>query len=500
MHYRWHIIISLLATSFNLSAKVKFSQWEIDADFKITHPPVALNILGHEHEQLVLFGEGQDKKRVMAIYQLSSGEDPAVKNQYQQVSVTSIPEKYLAYDMLKSNKKDKLIFRTYQGIYEFEPQKQTFQLIANINSIYLRPQAQFLAYHDFVKDVNGDELDDIVIVDFNAIHLFIQAEQGTFTHQKMPVEPKVNLSVGSATYTETPLYFADLNLDQKTDLVVVKDAGLTVYPQNGDGTFEYVPHNLQIPIDVKALNWWEIREADGESMDQNALSYRTMSKIKDINNDNVADLLVRFSQTDGVLDRQNNYEIYLGKQIDGKLNYQAKPDSTLQVDGTTIAVDMIDLNGDKRSEVVLASLDIGVSQIIGALLSGSIDQDIYVYKLDEEDKYGEDPLYSKDVELSFSLSSGKSGEPVVKVADFNGDGLQDMMLSSGEKTLRIYRGTSKKRMFRKKSDKHKVLLPKDGGYVETKDLNKDGKQDVIIRYGRQDEESLNSKLIILFAS
>lgn len=501
MRYRWPIIISLLATSFNLSAKVKFSQWELEADFKITHPPAVLNLLGEEHEQIVLFGEDAEKKRMMTVYQLKHDDSNAdVKHHYQPIATTTIPDNFLAYDLLKSDKTDKLVFRTNQGIYEYSPQQQSFKLVVNTNSIYLRPKAQYLASHDFVKDVNNDELGDIIITDFHHTNLFIQSKDGSFQHQKIPVKPKVNLASQSATYTETPLYFADLTLDQKSDLVIVKDSSLLVYPQNGSGIFEEEPQNLVIPIDVKALNWWEIKESDGESMDQNALSYRTMSKIIDINNDNIVDLLVRYSQTDGVLDRQNNYEIYLGRQVDGKIDFSAEPDSTLQVDGTTIGVDMIDIDGDKRSEVVLASLDIGVTQIIGALLSGSIDQDIYVYQLDEEDKYSEDPSYSRDVELNFSLSSGKSGEPVVKVADFNGDGLHDMMTSSGEKTLRIYRGTQKKnRVFRRKSDRHRVLLPKDGSYVETKDLNKDGKQDVIIRYGRQDDESLSNKLVVLFA-
>lgn len=171
----------------------------------------------------------------------------------------------------------------------------------------------------------------------------------------------------------------------------------------------------------------------------------------------------------------------------------------ITADGTIGTLEIVDIDGDKRSEVLVSSFDIGVSQIIGALLSGSIDQDIYIFQLNEEGLYPEDPIVDKEVEMTFSLSSGKSGEPVVKLADLNGDGLKDLVVSSGESRLKIYPGTRKKRIFEKRSQRIKVDVPKQGSYVAVADINTDGKEDLIVRYGRQDDKELTNKLVLLIA-
>ncbi|TQV88373.1 FG-GAP repeat domain-containing protein [Aliikangiella coralliicola] len=489
------IALLIVGTSFSVSAKIKFNQAQLETDFKITHPVEVVNLLGLEHKQLIIFGENEDKTRLLAIYRFDKASQ-----QYIFDSETEIPENFLAYDFLETQQKHKLIFQTNQALVEYSPTNQSFKTFSEINSIYLRPKAQFLANKDFINDINGDDREDITIVDFKSIHLFMQNEQGGFTQQSVPVTPKIQHNRESATYNETPLFFADLNHDAKKDLITVKDAGLKVFPQNGNGTFKPQAHNLQLPIDISALDWWEIRESDGESLDQNELSHRTIDRIEDINNDQIPDLLVKFSQSEGVLDRQNDYEIYLGKIVEGAISYPDKPDDVISADGTIAGLKIIDIDGDKRSEIMVASFDIGVSQIIGALLSGSIDQDIYFFKMDENDRFGEEPNVDKEVELNFSLSSGKSGEPVVKVADFNGDGVKDLMFSDGEKTLKTYQGNDSQKLFARKSTKHKVLIPKDGELVETTDINNDGKEDIIIRYGRQDDEKLSNKIILLIAS
>jgi hypothetical protein len=490
----------LLVASFSLAAKVKFSTQQLETDFKITHKVLPANLLGLANKQLVLFGENDKKERLLAVYKLEIDCNAEQPEQYSKVLQTVIPQHFLAYDLLKTSDREKLLFQSNNAIFEFVPAEQNFRQIVDSHSIYLRADAQYLASRNFTQDVNGDELDDIVVADFRQVHFYFQTPQATFTHQVLAVEPKISLDEGSATYTETPLYFSDIDQDGKPDLIMVKDGGLEFYRQNGQGTYNHERVSLPLAIDIKAMNWWEIRESDGDSLDQNALSYRTLNEIKDLNNDQIVDLVVRFSQSEGVLERQNNYEVYLGRLVEGKVTYAKEPDSVLKVDGTTIAVKIIDLDGDNRMEVVLLSLDIGVTQIIGALLSGSIDQDVYVFKMDENDKYSDEPEVNKEVELSFSLSSGKSGQPVVQVADFDGDGLKDLMFSDGPEKLKIYHGNNDKRLFDRRSARHKIALPKDGEFVEAQDLNNDGKQDVIIRYGRQDDAALNNKLVILFSS
>ena len=148
---------------------------------------------------------------------------------------------------------------------------------------------------------------------------------------------------------------------------------------------------------------------------------------------------------------------------------------------------------------MLAGFDIGLSQIIGALLSGSIDQDVYVFKMDENDNFTKDLKVAKEVELSFSISSGTSGSPVVKLADINGDKRQDLVLSDGDDALKVYYGTKGKKLFSKRALKYKVTLPKQGSMLISDDLNGDGKDDLLIKYGRQDDDKLKNVFRILLS-
>jgi len=487
------LCLLLIGFFSSLLQAVDFDRYELKLDLTISRPVLSASLVKDNAGQLIVFGQDQRQQTWLVLFQMQND------HQYQEISRRLIPDQFLAYDLLKGSETQRLIFQTNQALFAFDPHKNDFSLLASSGSIYRQPKAQYLATRDFTRDVNDDGLEDIVISDFSGVHFLLQTVSGSFEQQTLPVKPQVRTNQNSATFTETPLYFADFNQDKKQDLAVLRNDALEVFYQNGHGVFETAYEQLALPVKVHEQNWWEVREADGESLDQNDLSYRTIFKIKDLNNDNVSDLLIRFSQSEGVFDRQNSYEIYLGKVSDGIIQFATSPDSVIIADGTIAEVNIVDLDDDLRDEVLVSSLDIGLTQIIGALLSGSIDQDVMLFKLGQDGKFNKKPSVSKEVELSFSLSSGKSGEPVVELADFDGDGLKDLMFSDGSKTLKIYRGKKGKKLFTRRASKQKVRLPKDGKLLETFDLNLDGKNDIMIRYGRQDDTELKNKLVYLIA-
>ena len=134
-------------------------------------------------------------------------------------------------------------------------------------------------------------------------------------------------------------------------------------------------------------------------------------------------------------------------------------------------------------------------------MSGSIDQDVHIFKMDESSNFHRKNKTSKEVELTFSLSSGTSGSPVVKLADIDGDGIKDLVLSDGDDALKIYKGSDKgvKKLFAKRGKKHKIDLPKEGESIVVEDLNGDGKDDLLIKYSTQDQDEYHKQIRVLFA-
>ncbi len=494
------VLAALLAISPITEARSKrkapknpFETLALTINFKLTHPIKVKNLSG-KNKQVIAFGEDQNKKRILAVYKLNEAQDSI--ELLQQIE---IPKHYLAFAFSQSAKNENLLFQTNQSVIQYNVEKNQFDHLIDSQSIYLNQSADFLAERSFTNDVNGDKLDDLVISNFNGLDIFIQQANGEYQSQKLQIKPNIQMNQTAVTYSDTEYFLADFNLDNKQDLAIAKENAIEYFIQSDTGLFNQTPQLLNLPFNTSARNWWEIRESDGEQMSQTSLSHRKIDRIEDFDNDGLADLMVRYSQSEGVLDRANDYEIYFATNKNNRLSFSESPQNTIVADGTIGQISTVDIDNDKRKEILVSSFDIGVSQIIGALLSGSIDQDVYLFKMDENNRYSEDPDVEKEVELTFSLSSGRSGEPVVLLLDVNGDNRKDLLFSSGESRLKLYYGTSKKRTFVKRPARIKVPVPKQGKYVKSADINNDGKSDLIINYGRQDDEELTNQVKVLIS-
>lgn len=500
------ILFPLFVNATEPAKKIKLSKITLTLDFHPTQPIGVADLIADKNKELIVIGENTQKQRIMAIFQLFASPqqaDKKTKYQYHKLAQTVIPNHFISYDFLATATKDKLIFLGSEKLYEYQPEKISFKEIANINSIYKSTHPQYLYAKDFAKDLNNDLLGDILVQDLQQLNLLLQNSSGELISQSLKLKPKIDIKENSASFNEIPLFIADINLDNRVDLISVADNGLNVFYQNHLNQFSTSPEFVKLPFNVSFLEWWELKDASGQTLDQSNLSHRTIYSIDDINNDNIADLVVLLSQTQGVLDRQNIYEIYLGKiaqQASPQLiQFADEPHSTIKLEGSVSAFRILDIDNDNKKEIAAIALDIGIGDIISAILSSSVDQNIYLFKMDENDQFDSKPVVSKQASLKFSLSSGKSGNPVIKFNDFNGDGLAELMTSSGSKYLKIYPGTNSKRILKSRPQKFKIQIPKDGNYLQTEDVDQNGKQDIIIRYGMQDDKSLANEIVILLS-
>jgi len=426
-----------------------------------------------------------------------------------------LPEQYFAYDVSENKQglyflaKTEVVALNYSDATS-QTDKQTSSLYLqnkqNISSIFLQNKPSFIARKDFIQDVNKDGLDDIILPDFEQTNLWLASKNTQeYFYQHLPITTQVELSRGGIFFSPLTLFFADLNLDGQQDIAWVSQGKINYFSQLEQGKFSAEQQTLAIENSIHGLNWWQIKESDGENLDQSKLTHRVVEEVKDINGDGLVDVIVRFTKSSGVLDRVNDYEFYLGfTNENSQLEFPKAANTVIKAEGTLTGLNIIDVNNDGKFEVLLSSFELSISNIIGALLSGGIDQNVLLFALNDDGVYTSDSIIDKEVELNFSLTSGQSGEPIVLLTDVNGDDLQDLVLSSGEDQLKIFLGQNDARLFNRKASKHKLMLPKDGALFEhhdiNHDINHDGKKDFIMRYGRLDDKSMANQVTILIVN
>lgn len=531
MYYRFlssfiFVFILLLATPVLANStklvgvKPSFHRYQIASDFKVSLPIMPVELVHSTKEpvdELIVIGEDKAQQVWLAAYVFNEQADD-----YELLDKLKLDKKYFAYDISENGQglyllaKNEVVSLGYSGSAQEQNQGKNsekknqestvktglyFEHKQAVNSIFLVNESSFIIEKDFIQDINQDGLDDIVLSDFEQMNIWLASKNAQgFSYQTLPISAQAELVRSSVTFKPTTLFFADFNLDKRQDIAWISTGAVNYFSQTELGTFETELKSLALAETIKGKNWWQIRGADGESPDQSNLVHRNVEKIQDINGDGLTDIVVRFTQSSGVLDRENIHEFYFGFiNEQGFLEYPKEASTTIQADGTSTGLKIVDVNNDGKFEVLISSFELSVSNIIGALMSGGIDQNVQIFALTENDNFDEDALIHKEVELSFSLTSGQSGEPIVLLTDVNGDGSQDLVLSSGKKRLKIYLGQKSSRVFSRKASKHKLLLPKNGALFQHHDVNNDGKEDFIMRYGRLDEESMANQITILIS-
>jgi hypothetical protein len=487
----------LSANAADENTDLAFTQQIIEAPFELTHSLLPVDILPDMGKELLAFGVDDNQERWLGVFTLNPES-----MRYSLASQFLLPVSFHSFDISdEEGEGAQLYFQSSEHLLQFIPTDKSapFKVIADINPMVLKSRADYMSRGDFVRDLNGDERADIVITSFTDITLLLAQQTGDFVQQKLPIMPFVSVNARSANYTASKLYLADMNLDGREDIVTIGEGALESYFQTSQGRFLTTPSYHPMRQAISGVDWWLKRDAFGDQLDQSSLVYRKVEEIKDIDDDGITDLVLRYTKSSGVLDRVNDYEIFLGENKEGKLSFPIKPNSVIHAEGTLTGFEFIDIDNDEKLEVMVSGFDIGLSQIIGALISGSIDQDVYLFKMDQNRRFAKKPNTSKEVELSFSLTSGQSGQPVIQLADFNGDKRKDLLLSDGDANLKVYLGESSKSLIGRKGEDLKVNLPEEGDMLSIADLNYDGKDDILIKYGRQDGDAMLSQFTVIIS-
>ena len=145
----------------------------------------------------------------------------------------------------------------------------------------------------------------------------------------------------------------------------------------------------------------------------------------DVNGDGRADLL--FNKTvGGISNMRSELRLYLANQAG---DYPRKPDLVSVRDGWGSSVSLIDVNSDKRKDLLRPHVEMGLTALIGMMLAGKLELNFEVY-LSKNGSFEDKPDISLPSKLRIDFNSNQelTGPFPNFTADFNADGIGDLII------------------------------------------------------------------------
>ena len=490
-----HLLIFVATVA--IAGGAEFSERVIDTGFSVEQPVLVGDLAEAPGRQLVLAGRDDEHRQYLAIYDL---DDPGVAGAEPMLTMNP-PPRLIAYDVGQLGERDDLFFIEPGRILRYNLEERSFAEIVQIRTIYGQNRTGNIVPIDFIRDINLDGRDDLIVPDTVGYRVRLQRADGTLGDETILEDSnRMTVTDGIVSFESRPLYNADMNADGLSDLIVWRGNALQAYLQRENLRFEEKP--VRIELGLGLLSEAELLSLQGApgSVDQSSLSERRIFAIEDRNGDRLPDLLIESTESRGVFDKRNDFYLHLGRLSDGQqLGYDEAEDSVLRSDGLQYGLVTTDIDGDGKQDLLVRDVRFSFSRVIRALLSGNVPLKLHFFRMREDGRYGRKANYESKTNVRFSLSTGHMDIPAIQIADFDADGLQDFVMQTDDNELSFFHGEPTPRLFADDAVSRRVPLPRNGELVTAEDLNEDGRADLIIRYNAADGASAASSVRLLIA-
>ena len=474
------------------AAEFNFEQYEVVIG-SAKRPTVLTGFLfGGAVAELAVVNIDENGDRRLRIYEFGDGAwTPKLD--------TSLGPEVLFVDVANIGGRDRLVTYEHGGLNWFDPDSAAEQALVAVASNFKPPRRGEIPHVDVTRDVNDDDRDDLVVPDVDGFWVFIQMSDGAFAD---PVKIGPSFEMGrlyeAHGYRYVPwgqgrVHKMDHDRDGRSDLVFWKKDHFEVHRQDEHGLFAQaattfttdVAFDSDDPASLAAPQG--IRQRRRDHMPTGDMTGRVLHSLTDMNGDGVADLVVFSLEVGSMWSAHSTYEVHFGTPADdGGTAFAPGVGAAIRSDGLPIGVGPHDFDHDGHVDMMFTTIAIGVFKtirtIIGALLTGSVSLNLEFYRM-EGGIYPDKPNATRRIK---AVSHGKSGErsaifPSVLIGDVNGDGRSDLLVQKGRKELRVFLGVPGPELFTRRPQKVAVAMPNEE-YTWLVDLNKDGKQDILIHH------------------
>ncbi|HXX31119.1 MAG TPA: VCBS repeat-containing protein [Myxococcaceae bacterium] len=267
----------------------------------------------------------------------------------------------------------------------------------------------------------------------------------------------------SAAYPS--IYIADVDGDGLNDLVATLEDRIAIYRQSPGLSFPTAPSMTR---DFAVRTPEELKEAGTQAS----------VTVADVDGDGVADLVVRKLVARGLASVTTTTYVFFGRKGG---SYPEVPDQILKGEGATgTDVELFDVTGDGRPDLVVPSVNIGIFAIVKILLNRTLSINFQVFPfLPEKRRFADRPAAERELSFKLNLSGAADIQAIDMFGDYNGDRRVDLAFGTGDDELSIFLG-GRGTLF---ADSASAQIPvRAVGRVESVDLDGKGRSDMLLYY------------------
>jgi len=476
------LFLSITTAAATPAAELQFTEQVINAGFNVEQPVLIASLTGDTRRHIVLAGRDENYQQRLAVYEAGRG---AKSSADPLLSLRPGPN-LIAYDVGRIGDRDALFFIEPGRILRYDFSDDEFVEVVKIRTIYGQSRSDDITPINFIRDINDDDRDDLVVPDTAGYRIRLQRVDGSFGEESLLTNSSsMTVTDGIVSFESRPLINGDMNFDGLSDLAVWRGDVLHIYPQLPDWRYQGDPQVLALQLDL--LSEAELLASRGRfgSVNQNGRRENVIWSIEDLNGDQIPDILTESTLSEGVFDKRNDFRLHLGRRDGNQLAYRQNEDALLASEGLQYGLIATDIDGDGKKDLLARKVNLTFGRVIRALISGNVSLQLHFFRM-TNDSYVEPANHVAKTNVRFSVTSGHVDIPAIKIADFDADGQQDLMMQTKTDRLSFFHGVPTEELFAEDAIEVDIDLPRNGDLVTTDDVDEDGRADLIIRFGAAD--------------
>ncbi|NUQ80151.1 MAG: VCBS repeat-containing protein [Bacteroidetes bacterium] len=363
--------------------------------------------------------------------------------------------------------------------------KESIKILSAISFFLQNPDIHHLPKLTLKNPVKQNGVDQLLILETSGLVLMTPVMKKNLTADKsyLSFDPPVSVTHNSSTVgTDVSLSYPGLV------------SGGSSLPQSVFLVFRDQIHWVRLNDFAKTPD-----KGPGVSVRFNRGENETVNigSVSDLNNDDVPDVVVERRQPRDIITNRLSIDFYYGRADKNQFSLPATPDQRIVSEALVVDFELADLNNDNRTDVVVMEMSVSMGNFLSNLVNSDAKA-VYKFHIQKNGKFSSTPSLEKDVNQQIDLNKNYF-KPVFlsAAADFDGDGLPEILIKRSEKSMIAFGGSSSSLITASPVLESAIAVPYHSRRTVAYHLFDQRRQDLILTYGNLDSEGLRSVLRIL---